>query len=58
MASFGMLIAALLPPPTPLRFLCAAGVFEVPLWELHVRHYACAPDSAISASAIGIRYGK
>jgi membrane protein YqaA with SNARE-associated domain len=30
----GMLIAALLPPPTPFKiFVFAAGVFEVPLWN-------------------------
>ncbi len=30
----GMLIAALLPPPTPFKFFVfAAGVFEVPLWS-------------------------
>jgi uncharacterized membrane protein YdjX (TVP38/TMEM64 family) len=29
-----MLIAALLPPPTPFKiFVFAAGVFEVPLWS-------------------------
>jgi uncharacterized membrane protein YdjX (TVP38/TMEM64 family) len=29
-----MLIAALLPPPTPFKFFVfAAGVFEVPLWS-------------------------
>ncbi len=30
----GMLIAALLPPPTPFKFfVLAGGVFEVPLWS-------------------------
>ena len=30
----GMLIAALLPPPTPFKFfVLAAGVFDVPLWS-------------------------
>ena len=30
----GMLVAALLPPPTPFKFFVfAAGVFEVPLWS-------------------------
>ena len=30
----GMLIAALMPPPTPFKiFVFAAGVFEVPLWS-------------------------
>jgi membrane protein YqaA with SNARE-associated domain len=30
----GMLIAALLPPPTPFKFFVfAAGVFEVPIWS-------------------------
>ncbi len=30
----GMLLAALLPPPTPFKiFVFAAGVFEVPLWS-------------------------
>ena len=43
----GMLVAALLPPPTPFKiFVFAAGVFEVPLWSF---------TSAI-ALARGIRY--
>ena len=43
----GMLVAALLPPPTPFKFFVfAAGVFEVPLWSF---------VSAISL-ARGIRY--
>jgi membrane protein YqaA with SNARE-associated domain len=43
----GMLVAALLPPPTPFKiFVFAAGVFEVPLWSF---------TKAI-ALARGIRY--
>ena len=43
----GMLVAALLPPPTPFKiFVFAAGVFEVPLWSF---------VAAISL-ARGIRY--
>jgi len=43
----GMLIAALLPPPTPFKiFVFAAGVFEVPLWSF---------TSAISLARV-IRY--
>ena len=43
----GMLIAALLPPPTPFKFFVfAAGVFEVPLWSF---------ASAISLARV-IRY--
>jgi len=43
----GMLIAALLPPPTPFKiFVFAAGVFEVPLWSF---------TSAISLARL-IRY--
>ena len=34
MDSLGMLVAALLPPPTPFKiFVLAAGVFRVPLWS-------------------------
>lgn len=54
----GMLLAALLPPPTPFKFfVLAAGVFEVPLWS-----YASAITlaRAIRYFAVGylaIRYG-
>ena len=54
----GMLIAALLPPPTPFKmFVFAAGVFEVPLWSFTS---AVALARAIRYLAIGylaIRYG-
>ncbi len=43
----GMLIAALLPPPTPFKFfVLAAGVFRVPLWSF---------TSAIAVASI-VRY--
>ena len=43
----GMLVAALLPPPTPFKiFVFAAGVFEVPLWSF---------TSAVSLARV-IRY--
>jgi membrane protein YqaA with SNARE-associated domain len=54
----GMLIAALLPPPTPFKFFVfAAGVFEVPLWSYTS---AIALARAIRYFGIGylaIRYG-
>src|SRR5208283_4826696 len=54
----GMLVAALLPPPTPFKiFVFAAGVFEVPLWSFTS---AIALARAIRYLAIGylaIRYG-
>jgi len=54
----GMLIAALLPPPTPFKiFVFAAGVFEVPLWSFTS---AIALARAIRYFGIGylaIRYG-
>jgi membrane protein YqaA with SNARE-associated domain len=54
----GMLLAALLPPPTPFKFfVLAAGVFEVPLWSYTS---AIALARTIRYFAIGylaIRYG-
>jgi len=54
----GMLLAALLPPPTPFKFfVLAAGVFEVPLWS-YISAIALA--RSIRYFAIGylaIRYG-
>jgi membrane protein YqaA with SNARE-associated domain len=54
----GMLLAALLPPPTPFKFfVLAAGVFEVPLWSYTS---AIALARAIRYFAVGylaIRYG-
>ena len=54
----GMLIAALLPPPTPFKvFVFAAGVFEVPIWNFTT---AVALARAIRYFGIGylaIRYG-
>jgi len=55
----GMLIAALLPPPTPFKvFVVAAGVFEVPLWSFVS---AITLARAVRYFAIGylaIRYGR
>ncbi len=54
----GMLIAALLPPPTPFKiFVLAAGVFRVPLWSFVS---AIALARAVRYFAIGylaVRYG-
>ncbi len=48
----GMLIAALLPPPTPFKiFVFAAGVFEVPLWS-----YTSAVTLARAIRYFGIGY--
>jgi membrane protein YqaA with SNARE-associated domain len=48
----GMLVAALLPPPTPFKiFVFAAGVFEVPLWS-----YTCAITLARLIRYFGIGY--
>jgi membrane protein YqaA with SNARE-associated domain len=54
----GMLVAALLPPPTPFKvFVFAAGVFEVPLWSFTS---AIALARAIRYFGVGylaVRYG-
>jgi membrane protein YqaA with SNARE-associated domain len=54
----GMLVAALLPPPTPFKvFVFAAGVFEVPLWSFTS---AIALARAIRYFAVGylaVRFG-
>ena len=54
----GMLVAALLPPPTPFKiFVFAAGVFEVPLWSFTS---AVALARAIRYFGVGylaVRYG-
>jgi membrane protein YqaA with SNARE-associated domain len=54
----GMLLAALLPPPTPFKvFVFAAGVFEVPAWSFTL---AIALARAIRYFGIGylaVRYG-
>ena len=48
----GMLIAALLPPPTPFKiFVFAAGVFEIPLWS-----YTAAVSLARLIRYFGIGY--
>jgi membrane protein YqaA with SNARE-associated domain len=55
----GMLVAALLPPPTPFKiFVFAAGVFEVPFWSFTS---AVALARAVRYFGIGylaIRYGQ
>lgn len=54
----GMLVTALLPPPTPFKiFVFAAGVFEVPLWSFTS---AIALARAIRYFGVGylaVRYG-
>ena len=54
----GMLVAALLPPPTPFKFfVLAAGVFRVPLWSFTS---AIALARAVRYFAVGylaVKYG-
>src|SRR5258708_6975382 len=54
----GMLIAALLPPPTPFKFFVfAAGVFEVPLWS-YTSSITLAPVIRyFGIRCLAIRYG-
>jgi len=48
----GMLVAALLPPPTPFKiFVFAAGVFEIPFWS-----FASAVSLARAIRYFGIGY--
>jgi len=54
----GMLITALLPPPTPFKiFVFAAGVFEVPLWSFTVAVSLARAIRYFGIGYLAIRYG-
>jgi membrane protein YqaA with SNARE-associated domain len=54
----GMLIAALLPPPTPFKiFVFAAGVFEVPLWSFTSAITLARTIRYLGIGYLAIRYG-
>ena len=54
----GMLVAALLPPPTPFKiFVFAAGVFEVPLWSYTAAIALARTIRYFSIGYLAIRYG-
>jgi membrane protein YqaA with SNARE-associated domain len=54
----GMLIAALLPPPTPFKiFVFAAGVFEVPLWSFTAAISLARAIRYFGIGYLAIRYG-
>jgi membrane protein YqaA with SNARE-associated domain len=55
---FGVLIAALLPPPTPFKiFVLAAGVFEVPLHSFTVAVLSARLLRYFGIGYLSIRYG-
>jgi membrane protein YqaA with SNARE-associated domain len=54
----GMLVAALLPPPTPFKiFVFAAGVFEVPLWSFTSAITLARAIRYFGIGYLAIRYG-
>jgi membrane protein YqaA with SNARE-associated domain len=54
----GMLVAALLPPPTPFKiFVFAAGVFEVPLWSFTTAIALARGIRYFGIGSLAIRYG-
>jgi membrane protein YqaA with SNARE-associated domain len=54
----GMLVAALLPPPTPFKiFVFAAGVFEVPLWSFASAIALARVIRYFGVGYLAIRYG-
>ncbi|HWY08271.1 MAG TPA: VTT domain-containing protein [Candidatus Acidoferrales bacterium] len=54
----GMLVAALLPPPTPFKiFVFAAGVFEVPLWSFTSAVSLARAIRYFGIGYLAIRYG-
>ncbi len=54
----GMLIVALLPPPTPFKvFVFAAGVFEVPLWSFVSAIALARSFRYFGIGYLAIRYG-
>jgi len=55
----GMLVAALLPPPTPFKiFVFAAGVFEVPLWSFASAIGLARAIRYFGIGYLAIRYGE
>lgn len=55
----GMLIAALLPPPTPFKvFVFAAGVFEVPLWSFTSAISLARLMRYFGVGYLAVKYGK
>ena len=54
----GVLVAALLPPPTPFKiFVFAAGVFEVPLWSFTIAVSLARAIRYFGIGYLAIRYG-
>ena len=54
----GMLMAALLPPPTPFKiFVFAAGVFEMPLWSFTAAISLARAIRYFGMGYLAIRYG-
>ena len=54
----GMLVAALLPPPTPFKiFVFAAGVFEVPLWSFVSAISLARAIRYFGVGYLAVRYG-
>ncbi|HEY1471886.1 MAG TPA: VTT domain-containing protein [Candidatus Acidoferrum sp.] len=54
----GMLVAALLPPPTPFKFfVLAGGVFEVPLWSFTSAITLARLIRYLGIGYLAIRYG-
>ncbi len=55
----GMLVAALLPPPTPFKvFVFAAGVFEVPLWSFVSAIALARVIRYFGVGYLAVRYGE
>jgi membrane protein YqaA with SNARE-associated domain len=55
----GMLVAALLPPPTPFKiFVFAAGVFEVPLWSFTSAVMLARVFRYFGMGYLAVRYGE
>jgi membrane protein YqaA with SNARE-associated domain len=55
----GMLVAALLPPPTPFKvFVFAAGVFEVPLWSFTSAISLARLIRYFGVGYLAVKYGK
>jgi uncharacterized membrane protein YdjX (TVP38/TMEM64 family) len=54
-----MLVAALLPPPTPFKvFVFAAGVFEVPLWSFTSAISLARLIRYVGVGYLAVKYGK
>ncbi len=54
----GMLVGALLPPPTPFKvFVFAAGVFEVPLWSFTSAIALARAIRYLGVGYLAVRYG-